>query len=44
VRVHAPASDDAFCVEPGGERVIRLHGEPPTAITALNLSGSVPVG
>lgn len=42
-------SDDAFCVEPGGERIVHLH---PTAldtrfaggtVTALNLAGAVPV-
>jgi hypothetical protein len=44
VRVHDVAvSDNAFSVEPGGERIVRLLGEPAAAITltALNLSGRV---
>ncbi len=43
VRVHgAPASDNAFSVAPGSERVIRLHGEArDVTLTAVNLSGSV---
>lgn len=52
VRVHAPgfaASDDAFCVEPGGERIVRLRPRfpdtprPGVALSALNLAGMVPV-
>ncbi len=49
VRIHAPgfnASDDAFSVEPGGQRVVSLHPRHPGgarleagAITALNLKG-----
>jgi hypothetical protein len=52
VRVNVPgftASDDAFSVEPGGERRIELtHGESAAmpagaTITALNLAGRVPI-
>ena len=50
VRVAVPGwqlSDDAFCVEPGHERVIRLTpagddaGDPVGTLTALNLTGRV---
>jgi beta-mannosidase len=50
VRIHAAgfrADDDAFCIEPGGERRIRLRplgsGDhlPSVRLTALNLRGSV---
>lgn len=42
VRIHAPASDNAFSVEPGGERTVRLHDKPTdVTLTALNLSGRV---
>jgi beta-mannosidase len=52
VRVHLPgfrAADDAFSIEPGGERriaVARVDGAPPGAdgaLTALNLAGRVPI-
>jgi beta-mannosidase len=51
VRVNVPgfsASDDAFSVEPGGERTICLRGLEPGAtpagtLTALNLTGNVPI-
>jgi beta-mannosidase len=52
VRVHAPgfaSTDDAFSVEPGGNRVVRLRARKATAepssitLTALNLEGSVEV-
>jgi beta-mannosidase len=52
LRIHAPgwtASDDAFCVEPGGEREVTLRpGQPGAvldgaAVTALNLSGRLRV-
>jgi len=52
VRVHLPgfrAADDAFSIEPGGERRIalaRVDGAPPGAdgaLTALNLAGRVPI-
>ncbi len=53
VRLRAPGflpDDDAFCVEPGGERVVRLR--PASAesqfggasLTALNLDGPVTIG
>jgi beta-mannosidase len=48
VRVHAPgwaAADDAFCVEPGGEREILLRpaagARGPIELSALNLAGRV---
>jgi hypothetical protein len=49
VRVHAPGfepDDDAFCVEPGGQRVVALRrvgeGEFQGAqLSALNLDGSI---
>jgi beta-mannosidase len=43
VRVHnAAVSDNAFSVEPGGERVVQLLGEPSDiTLTAVNLSGRV---
>jgi beta-mannosidase len=51
VRVNVPgfsASDDAFSVEPGGGRTIRLTGledgaTPAGTLSALNLSGHVPI-
>jgi beta-mannosidase len=51
VRVNVPgfkASDDAFSVEPGGSRTIRLTGSqegarPAGTLSALNLSGHVPI-
>jgi beta-mannosidase len=51
VRVNAPgfsASDDAFSVEPGGGRTIRLTGQedgsaPAGTLSALNLRGHVPI-
>ncbi len=52
VRVHAPGyrpSDDAFAVEPGGERLIELEPlqaeceAPAGALTALNVRGRVPI-
>jgi hypothetical protein len=48
VRIHVPdfvTNDDAFCVEPGGERIVRLRPHKPEAafseatLTALNLEG-----
>jgi beta-mannosidase len=51
VRVHAPgfsADDDAFSIEPGGERSLLLRPREPTAelhegtLSALNLDGRVP--
>ncbi len=52
VRVWVPgvdASDDAFSVEPGGERMVLLRSRDPGAdfsggsLTALNLSGRIPI-
>jgi beta-mannosidase len=52
VQVHVPgfrAADDAFCVEPGGERSIELTRAESGSVagggtlTALNLSGRVPI-
>ena len=52
VRVHVPGfapDDDAFCVEPGGERVVRLLPESNESqlsagsVTALNLDGPVKI-
>ncbi|MGI8512930.1 MAG: hypothetical protein ACR2NH_09940 [Solirubrobacteraceae bacterium] len=53
VRLHVPGflpDDDAFCLEPGRERVVALRpvgtgaADPGTAtVTALNLAGSVPI-
>lgn len=52
VRIHAPGfapSDDAFSVEPGGSRTVRLHpsraGQPFVGggLTALNLTGRVAI-
>jgi beta-mannosidase len=52
VRIHAPgfaADDDAFSIEPQGERVVLLHPREPAvdfsgaALTALNLDGRVRV-
>jgi hypothetical protein len=40
VRIHGGrASDNAFSIEPGGERAIEAPGA--VALTALNLSGQV---
>jgi beta-mannosidase len=53
VRVHASGfepDDDAFSIEPQGERVVRLHPREPArgyrggALTALNLEGRVRIG
>ncbi len=52
VRIHVPGffpSDDAFSVEPGGSRVIRLEPTAPDRVfaggglTAINLLGRVPI-
>ena len=48
VRVAVPGcapADDAFCLEPGEERIVALRGRPagPGQVTALNAAGPVPI-